>query len=89
MNSPQPETIQVESIEQFVQITSAWHAKQVNTLRHMTEIPEGSEMQAGDVKVTLTGDILVGFKAGIETALLAMGNLPFGYETEEEPATAG
>ena len=34
----------------------------------------------------LTGDMLIGFRAGLSVALAELGSLPFMYETEVEDA---
>jgi len=75
-------TIEVEDLNQFVQVLSSWHSQKVSTLRHMLAMPEGVEMVvSGETPVALTGDLLKGFKAGIELALMELGELPFLYET--------
>ena len=38
----------------------------------------------GGESVTMTGDMLVVFKAGIELALMELGTLPFQYSTETD-----
>ena len=49
-------------------------------------MPDGSVMETNGIKATLTGDLLAGFKAGIELALMELGTLPFAYETEPPEA---
>ena len=82
-------TIEIEDLNQFVQILAAWHEQKVKTLAHMLEIPDGTEMAVtGEDPVILTGDMLAGFKAGLELSLMELGTLPFAYETEPETATS-
>lgn len=81
-----PPTIEINDLEQFVRIMAGWHGQKVKTLKHMLEIPDGTEMIVGDespTKVILTGDMLAGFKAGIELSLIELGTLPFVYETAD------
>ena len=81
-----PATIEIEDLNQFVKMLAAWHAQKVKVLKYMLEVPEGTEMIVGEetpVTAILTGDMLVGFKAGIELSLIELGVLPFQYETED------
>lgn len=83
-----PPTIEIDDLNQFVQMLAAWHSQKVKTLEHMLEVPEGVEMVVtGEEPIILTGDLLAGFKAGIELSLMELGTLPFAYETEPEAAT--
>ena len=80
-------TIEIDDLEQFVRILAGWHEQKVKTLKHMLEMPEGVEMVvSGETPVVLTGDLLAGLKAGIEVALMELGELPFLYEIEPEVA---
>ena len=84
-------TIEIQDLNQFVMALVGWHNQKVDILKHMREVPEGTEMViTGEEssKAILTGDLLAGFKAGIELALMELGTLPFGYETEPEAATS-
>ncbi len=86
-----PSTIEIQDLNQFVRMLASWHAQKVKTLKYMLTVPEGTEMTiTGDetVKAALTGDMLVGFKAGIELSLIELGELPFLYETEPEEVVA-
>ena len=81
------DTLVIEDMNQFVQLLVAWHSEKVKVLEHMMEVPDGSVMETNGIKATLTGDLLVGFKAGIELALIELGTLPFAYETDPPEAT--
>lgn len=86
-----PATIEIEDLDQFVKILASWHAQKVKILERMLTVPDGTEMVVtGDEPVTaiLTGDMLVGFKAGLNLSLMELGTLPFGYETEPEATAA-
>lgn len=70
---------------------SMWHAQQVDTLKHMMDIPSGTDANIEDpegnetLTVTLEGDALTGFKVGIAAALSLLGDLPFApIEDESE-----
>lgn len=79
-------TVQIDDLDMFVRILASWHEQKVKTLKHMLEIPDGTEMTIGEddsQKVILTGDVLAGFKAGIDLSLMELGELPFLYEAED------
>lgn len=82
-----PETIEVQDLDQFVTILTSWHSQKVAVLQHMQTLPEGSEMVVDGATappVVMAGDILAGFKVGIELALIELGTLPFAYEQEPD-----
>ena len=82
-------TVMVNDLDQFVRVLVAWHAKKVATLRHMKDIPEGTEATQDDQPpVILTGDVLKGFRMGLDLALEELGTLPFEAELEEVPVKA-
>ena len=92
-----PETktdlIGVTDLDTFVALLAGWHGKKVETLKHMIDIPEGTEMttisaDGTQIGVVLTGDMLAGFKAGLELALIEMGELPFLAEMEADAIPA-
>lgn len=79
-----PELVEVADLDGFVKHLTTWHNNRVATLRHMQQIPEGTPMQVGDgPERPLTGDLLEGFKAGIQVALAQLGTLPFAVEFEQ------
>ena len=86
MTQENQDTLVIEDMNQFVQILVAWHSEKVKVLEHMLQVPDGSVMETNGIEATLTGDLLVGFKAGIELALMELGTLPFAYETESPEA---
>ena len=91
-----PETktdmIGVTDLDTFVSLLAGWHGKKVETLRHMVDIPPGTEMTINDADgnrtIVLVGDYLAGFKAGLELALIEMGELPFLAEMEADAIPA-
>ncbi len=80
-----PETVQINDLNNFVTLLSGWHGNKVAMLKHMQQIPEGTTMQVGEngPEVVLAGDMLTGFKAGIDLALMELGELPFLVEMED------
>jgi len=80
------EILEVSDLDQFVEMLTSWHKRKVAILEHMRTIPEGTEMEDDGHSVILTGDMLTGFKAGLQLALLELGSLPF--ESIEEPYAA-
>ena len=86
MTQENQDTLVIEDMNQFVQILVAWHSEKVKVLEHMLQVPDGSVMETNGTKATLTGDLLAGFKAGIELALMELGTLPFAYETDPPEA---
>ena len=75
------ELIQVEDLNQFVYHLNNWHQSKVAMLRHMLQIPEGTAAELNDgEKVTMTGDILRGFRIGVTLGLSELGTLPFVAE---------
>ncbi len=81
---PAPETLMVSDLDQFVKLLVGWHNQQVKTVEHFLTVPDGMVMQLGDdPEITLTGDALVAFKAGVNLALTNLGTLPFKAELEE------
>jgi hypothetical protein len=80
-----PEIIQIDDIDTFAKFVGAWHATQVETLRHFLQVPPGSSFQVGEKTVVMDPATLEGFKLGLEIALMHVGNLPFQAEIEDEP----
>lgn len=84
----QPETVEIISLDDFVRALVHWHGNQVAILRHMLDIPEGTEMtvnlgeESGPRVLTIDGDTRLGFIAGLMVALSRLGELPFVAETD-------
>lgn len=77
------ETLEVDSLDQFVKLLVSWHTAKVALLKHMLEMPEGNIMEVDGKDIALSGDALVAFQAGINVAISEMGQLPFTYELEQ------
>lgn len=84
-----PETVLVQSIDQFIQLLSGWHQGKVQTLEHMLGMPEGIEVTFNDeAPQILSGDLHKGFLMGLSLALMELGTLPFAAEmdVDDKPA---
>lgn len=77
------EVVEVQDLDQFFGILSAWHNKQVLTAEHFLQIPDGSDVTVGDVTVKLEGEKKDAFIAGVTLTLQLLGKLPFTPITEE------
>lgn len=80
--------IPLDSAEDLAQLIDLWHSTQVATLEHLMKIPEGAKFTTGNTEHVLAGDTLKGFRAGITTALMLLGKLPYG-ELEDDAQAAG
>ena len=79
-----PETINISDLDQFVSVLTAWHTQQIDTLKHLQDIPAGTEVQMDGVDpFTLEGDVLKGFQLGIDTCLGYLGALPFNVDYDD------
>lgn len=78
-----PETVAIDSLDQFVRALLAWHSNKVQLLQHMLNVPEGTEVSSEDTAPkVLEGDFRDGFILGLKVALSEMGELPFEAEVE-------
>lgn len=85
----QQDVLQVETVEQFVQITQAWYEAKRGTLRHMLSIPTDGSITVEDPegnKHELSGELAKGYMIALTTALGIFTELPFA-ETSDEPAS--
>lgn len=83
MQQQQPETVVIETLDGFVRALQNWHSNKVQLLKHMQQIPEGTEVTRDDGEPqALEGDLLKGFILGLEVALSEMGELPFEAEVD-------
>lgn len=85
-NPKKPELVHVQNLDHFMFLISHWHGQKVKVLEHMLSVPAGTAMQLGEgPDVTMEGDMLEGFKAGLGLALMELGQLPFVVDATEEP----
>lgn len=88
--SAMEDTVLLDDLDSFAAAVMGWHQRKVAVLQHMTEVPEGTEVSInGDATtaIALTGDVLAGFKLGIELSLMELGELPFFTETTDPMVT--
>jgi len=85
------DVVEVEDLDDFVRHLSGWHASRVAQLQHMIQMPEGITMITGgegtdqpEATVLMQGEMLAGFKAGVELALMQLGTLPFSAELTDD-----
>jgi len=77
--------VQVEGMDHFIELLVRWHTNRVDTLQHMINVPEGVVVEAEDGKgFTLEGPMYKGFQLGLKLALMELGALPFGFESEDD-----
>ena len=84
----EPQIEQIKSFDQFVDLLLEWHAKAVDTVLHLKDVPEGIEVKVeNEEPYKLEGDVLKGFKLGLELALNYLGNLPFTTGNDDNAPT--
>ena len=75
---------QIKSVNEFGALLFNWHHRQIATINHFLDIPEGIEVKVGEEEqITLSGDVLRGYKLGLELSLHYLGTLPFNYTPDE------
>ena len=78
----------MQTIGQFVQYISAWHAEKLALINTMRVVPVGTVIQVtGSPTVLLDGEAMVAFQHGIDLVLSMIGTLPIVVEFEEVPAS--
>jgi hypothetical protein len=79
------ETVPIESLDAFVGLITAWHQNRVAQVKHMLEVPEGTEVSIREGEtLVLEGEKLQAFRIGIHTTLSHLGELPFVAEVTDE-----
>ena len=79
----QRDIIAMNDIDQFAYLLAKWHKAKIKVLEHVLDVPEETVLNLNDTEITLSGDVLAGFKAGLSVALMELGNLPFVVETAD------
>lgn len=80
----EPDTLNVTDLDQFVSLLNDWHQRQVATIQHLYEVPEGVEVQEENgTPFKLEGDVRRAFQLGLQMAMEYLGKLPFKPEYEE------
>lgn len=75
--------ITMSDIDQFAYLLAKWHKEKVKVLEHVLDVPEETVLNLNGTEITLSGDVLAGFQAGLSVALMELGNLPFVVETTD------
>lgn len=84
MSAVPEDIVQIEDLDHFVRLLTQWHVAKVKVLKHMLDVPDGTEaiMNEG-ASVVLSGDVLKGFRIGVTLGLTELGQLPFAAEIED------
>lgn len=84
-----PQSLLVETMDDFVRLLTGWHVNKVALLKHLKEIPEGTEVTLDDEGTrVIAGEYRAGFIMGLHIALHELGTLPFEAEIEEVKPTS-
>lgn len=59
----------IEEIDQFVELFQKWHSLRVRGLEKIAQADEGTVIQIGENPLTLQGDALLAFRAGVQVCL--------------------
>ena len=59
----------IEDVDQFVELFQKWHGLRVRGLEKIIQADEGTTIQIGESPLTLQGDALLAFRAGIQVCL--------------------
>ena len=85
------ELLAVTNLDHFITLLTDWHNRQVATVKHLQEVPNGITVVIGDgddaTKKTLEGEFLEGFQLGLGLALNYLGTLPFMAEYVDDAST--
>ena len=81
----------VTDLDHFITLLTDWHNKQVATVKHLNNAPQGIKILIGEgeeaKEKTLEGEFLEGFQLGIGLALNYLGTLPFITEYIDDAPT--
>ena len=59
----------IEDVDQFVELFQKWHSLRVSGLEKIVQADEGTVIQIGESPLTLQGDTLLAFRAGVQMCL--------------------
>lgn len=83
MSEKKPELVMIDTLDGFVKGIQTWHSNKTNVIKHMREVPEGTEITRDDGEViVLTGEPHKAFILGLDVALSEIGELPFEAEID-------
>lgn len=75
----------IPDINEFARLVTLWHQNRLRQLIHLSTIPPEAGVTisvAKNEEITLTGDLYVGFTAGMKLAALIIEELPFMAEID-------
>lgn len=85
------ELLAVTNLDHFITLLADWHNKQVTTVKHLNNAPQGIKILIGEgeeaKEKTLEGEFQEGFQLGIGLALNYLGTLPFMAEYVDDATT--
>ena len=59
----------IEDVDQFVELFQKWHGLRVRGLEKIVQADVGTVIQIEEVPMTLQGDALLAFRAGVQVCL--------------------
>ena len=59
----------IEDLDHYVELFQKWHSLRVRGLERIIQADEGTAIQSGESPLTLQGDALLAFRAGIQVCL--------------------
>ena len=59
----------IEDVDQFVELFQKWHSLRVSGLEKIVQADVGTVIQIEEVPMTLQGDTLLAFRAGVQVCL--------------------
>lgn len=59
----------IEDVEQFIELFQKWHSLRISGLEKIVQADVGTVIQIEEVPLTLQGDALLAFRAGVQVCL--------------------
>lgn len=88
LTPPADQIVEVTDVGHMAIMVTAWQERILSMLRHMKDMPAGTEVTQDDGPVfLLVGDALAGYQLGISLAIEEMSTLPFQTITDKEPVS--
>ena len=67
----------IEDLDHLAELFQKWHSLRVRGLERIIQADEGTAIQIGESPLTLQGDSLLAFRAGIQVCLELFKECPF------------
>lgn len=76
-----------QEANRLAQVIVDWHRQALAELKHLSDIPEGTEIMRveDEAHVSLTGNAMIAFQAGVMAGADIFGELPFKVEYASTP----